>query len=99
MRRRELARLRAQGLTKQTAFRLYVSEAVSLTIVATLLGYVMSIVVTWLANEFLLELEKIVIYAPIVLIGIGLIVVTVVILAVFLFLRDTMPLRELLSYE
>jgi hypothetical protein len=67
--------------------------------VATLLGYVMSIVVTWLANEFLLELEKIVIYAPIVLIGIGLIVVTVVILAVFLFLRDTMPLRELLSYE
>jgi putative ABC transport system permease protein len=99
MRRRELARLRALGLTKQTAFRLYVSEAVSLTIVATLLGYVMSIVVTWLANEFLLELEKIVIYAPIVLIGIGLIVVTVVILAVFLFLRDTMPLRELLSYE
>jgi putative ABC transport system permease protein len=99
IRRRELARLRALGLTKKTAFKLYVSEAVSLTLVAALFGYVMSIAVTWLANEFLLELEQIVIYAPIVLIGIGVIVMAVVILAVFLFLRDTMPLRELLSYE
>jgi putative ABC transport system permease protein len=99
IRRRELARLRALGLTKRRAFVLYVFETVSLTVAATVLAYLSGIAATWSANYFVLELDQIVFFDPVLGLGIGVIVVAVTSLAWLLFKTDTMPLRELLAYE
>ncbi len=99
IRRRELARLRAIGLSKQHAFTLYIVETSALAVLATIGAYLVSVAATWLINYVSLELATTVWFSWSLVIGMGVIICCVGILARALFIRDTMPLRELLSYE
>ncbi|MCA9357210.1 FtsX-like permease family protein [Candidatus Nomurabacteria bacterium] len=98
-RRREGARLRALGMTKQRGFWLYVIETLSLTIVATVLAYVVGMAVTIFVSVQFLKLDAGVMFDLELITGLGLIIVFILAIALYLYKTDTMPLRELLSYE
>lgn len=98
-RRQGVARLRALGMTKSTAFIYYVTETVSTTFVAILCAYGVSCLLVLLLNAEFLALSAVVLFSPVLFLGIALILFFIVLLAVYLFKTDTMPLRALLSYE
>ena len=97
-RRREGARLRAIGASQSFVQRQYLAESVSLTLMATLLAYLLSIAITYGVSHYYLKLDSVAFLDTKLFLGLGLIVLLVVSIALYLFKTDKMPLRELLSY-
>lgn len=97
-RRREGARLRAIGASQSFVLKQYLLESVSLTLVAAVLAYVLSIAATYGVSQYFLKLDSVAFFDLELFIGLGLIVVLVAGIALHLFKTDKMPLRELLSY-
>jgi putative ABC transport system permease protein len=97
-RRREGARLRALGATKSYVLRQYIAETVSLTLVASVLAYTVSIVAAFFIGQYFFELTSVALFDVELVAGLGLIIVLVTMIGLYLFKSDTMPLRELLSY-
>jgi len=98
-RRREGARLRAIGMSHSYNFWLYITEATTLTLVATVLAYGVGCVVTYLVSIYFFGLESIVWFDMELVVMLGLVIFFICGMAVYLFKTDHMPLRELLSYE
>ncbi len=98
-RQREGARMRALGSTRMTVMKQYLAETISLTLVAAVFSYVLSLIITFLVSNYFLELESVVLFDAELIIGLTLIVFMVGLIGLYLFKTDTMPLRELLSYE
>ncbi|MEN9621952.1 MAG: hypothetical protein RLZZ67_386 [Candidatus Parcubacteria bacterium] len=98
-RRREGARFRTLGLTRQKSFCQYISETLSLTVVASFLAYGLSVVISALVSSYFLKLKSVVLFDLEILSGLALIVFFITGIAFFLYKSDTIQLRELLSYE
>ena len=98
-RRREGARLRAIGATRIYVLRHYLVETVSLTLLSAVVSYALSMVIAFCINTYFLQLSSTVLFDLELLIGLGLIVSFIGLIGYYLFKTDTMPLRELLSYE
>jgi putative ABC transport system permease protein len=98
-RKRAAARLRALGATKRYAFYLYLAETISTAAAAILFAYGASCLTVLAINYFVLELTEVVLFAPELIMGVGLILFFICAIAWYLFKTDTMQLRELLSYE
>lgn len=98
-RRREGARLRAIGATKSYVLRHYLIETIFLTLVSAVFSYLFSIIITFFVNKFFLRLSSSVFFDAELVIGLGLIVLSIGCIGLYLFKSDTMKLRELLSYE
>ncbi len=97
-RRREGGRLRAIGATKQFVLKQYIAETISLTLVASLLSYVVSVVAAFLISQYFFKLGSVTLFDVQLAAGLGLIVLLVGVIGLYLFKTDTMLLRELLSY-
>ena len=97
-RRREGGRLRAIGATKQFVLKQYIAETISLTLVASILAYVVSVVAAFLISQYFFKLGSVTLFDLQLVAGLGLIVLLVGAIGLYLFKTDTMPLRELLSY-
>ena len=97
-RRREGARLRALGATKTFVFRQYIAETISLTLVASVLAYIVSVLAAFLISQYFFKLGTITLFDLELIMGLGLIALLVILIGLYLFKTDTMPLRELLSY-
>ncbi len=98
-RRREGARLRAIGATRMYVLKHYLVETVSLTLVSAVVAYALSMAISFGINIYFLKLNSTVLFDTELLIGLGLIVLSIGLIGYYLFRTDTMPLRELLSYE
>jgi len=98
-RRREGARLRAIGATRAYVLRHYLIETISLTLFSAVISYALSVLISYGINTFFLKLDSTVFFDSELLIGLGLIVTSIGLIGLYLFKTDTMPLRELLSYE
>lgn len=98
-RRRDGARLRAIGSTRMKVLRQYLVETMSITAVAAFFAYGASVGATYFISTHYLNLPSPAIFDGTLLIGLGLIIVFVGVIGFYLFKSDTMPLRELLSYE
>lgn len=98
-RRREGARMRAIGATKKQVLINYLGETVSLTLVASVLSYLFSLIIAYAISNYFLGIESVVLFDADLAIGLGLIIVLVGLVGLYLFKTDTMALRELLSYE
>ncbi len=98
-RRREGARLRAIGATRAYVLRHYLIETVSLTLFSAVISYALSVLISYGINTFFLKLDSTVFFDTELLVGLGLIVTSIGCIGLYLFKTDTMPLRELLSYE
>lgn len=98
-RRRHGARLRALGMPKRTVFWSYLSETVSVTLVASLLAYLVSLLVTTIVTEQFLAIDTTTLIAFELLVGLAAIILGVFAIAYYLFKTDILPLRELMSYE
>ncbi len=98
-RRREGARLRAIGATRSYVFRHYLVETISLTLLSAVVSYALSVLISFLVNKFFLKFNSNVFFDLELVIGLGLIVSCIGLIGLYLFKRDTTPLRELISYE
>jgi putative ABC transport system permease protein len=98
-RRREGGRLRAIGATRASVLRSYLGESVTLSALATILAYLLSTLIAYGVSMYFLDLELFVLFDTELLMGSGLVLLFVAGISLFLFVRDTMPLRELLSHE
>jgi len=98
-RRREGARFRALGLSRGQSFWQYLTEALSLSLIAAVLAYGLGVLVSYGLNVYFLQLDTVVLFDPKLIAGVGLIMAFIMGIAVTLYKTDTMPLRELLSYE
>lgn len=98
-RHREGGRLRAIGATRGFVARAHLGESVTLSALATILAYLLSTVIAYGVSMYFLDLELFVLFDTELLLGSGLVLLFVAGISLFLFVRDTMPLRELLSYE
>ncbi|MFT7644478.1 MAG: putative ABC transport system permease protein [Candidatus Paceibacteria bacterium] len=98
-RRREGARFRALGLSRRESFWQYLLETVSLTIIASVLAYGLGLLASALISANFLQLESTVLFDGELIAGLGLIIFFIMGIALYLYKTDTMPLRELLSYE
>jgi ABC-type antimicrobial peptide transport system permease subunit len=74
-------------------------EALSLSLVAAVLAYGLGVLVSYGLNVYFLQLDTVVLFDPTLIAGVGLIMAFIMSIAVTLYKTDTMPLRELLSYE
>jgi putative ABC transport system permease protein len=98
-RRREGARFRALGLSKRESFWQYLIETVSVTIIASVLAYGLGVLASALISIQFLQLDAAVLFDAELIAGLGLIIFFIMGIALYLYKTDTMPLRELLSYE
>jgi len=98
-RRREGARFRALGMSRSRSFWQYLAETVSVTIIASFLAYGLSVLSTLFISSRFLQLSSTVLFAGEIVSGLVLIIFFIVGIALYLYKTDTMPLRELLSYE
>jgi predicted lysophospholipase L1 biosynthesis ABC-type transport system permease subunit len=98
-RRREGARFRALGLSRGQSFRQYLVETLSLTVIAAFFAYILGVLVTYVLSVYFLELDSAVLFDFGLASGLGLIILFIMCIATTLYKTDTMPLRELLSYE
>lgn len=98
-RRREGGRLRAIGATRGFVARAYLGESVTLSALATVIAYLLSTVISYGVSMYFLDLDLFALFDMELLMGSGLVLLFVAGISLFLFVRDTMPLRELLSYE
>jgi predicted lysophospholipase L1 biosynthesis ABC-type transport system permease subunit len=97
-RRREGGRLRAIGATQSFVFRQYMTETVSLTLIASVLAYVVSVVAAFMISQYFFKLGSVALFDLQLVAGLGLIISSIGAVGLYLFKTDTMPLRELLSY-
>ena len=97
-RRREGGRLRAIGATKQFVLKQYIAETISLTLVASILAYFVSVVAAFLISQYFFKLGSVTLFDFNLMAGLAIIVLLVGVIGLYLFKTDTMPLRELLSY-
>ena len=97
-RRREGGRLRAIGATKEVVLRQYIAETISLTLVASILAYIVSVVAAYFISQYFFKLGSVTLFDLQLVTGLGIIVLLVGAIGLYLFKTDTMPLRELLSY-
>jgi putative ABC transport system permease protein len=98
-RQREGARFRALGLSRQESFWQYLVETLSLTFIASVLAYGLGLLASALISANFLQLESAVLFDGELIAGLGLIIFFIMGIALYLYKTDTMPLRELLSYE
>ncbi len=98
-RRREGARFRALGLSRKQSFWQYFLETMSLTAIASFFAYCLGVLAAFLLGTKFLQLEEIALFDIELIAGLGLILLFISSIALFLYKTDTMPLRELLSYE
>jgi ABC-type antimicrobial peptide transport system permease subunit len=98
-RRREGARFRALGLSRRESFWQYLLETVSLTMVASVFAYGLGVLSSALISVHFLGLDTAVFFDGELMAGLGLIIFFITGIALYLYKTDTMPLRELLSYE
>jgi predicted lysophospholipase L1 biosynthesis ABC-type transport system permease subunit len=98
-RRREGARFRALGLNKKLSFWHYLIETLSLTFFAATLAYGLGMLVTAFISVQFLKLDTVALFDKELIAGLGLILFFIMGIALYLYKTDTMPLRELLSYE
>lgn len=98
-RRREGARFRALGMSKQGSFWQYIFETLSLTFIASVLAYGIGVLVTIFISTQFLKLDASILFDAELVAGLILILLFVLGIAVYLYKTDNMPLRELLSYE
>ena len=99
IRRRESGRLQALGATKSDTTKWYVTETLSLTAAAAVLSYIAGSATNYFVATYYLKVSTVVWFTPFLVFGFTGILVAVTGIAVWLIKRDTMPLRELLSYE
>lgn len=99
IRRRVMARLRALGATQHYTFRQYLSESLFITVLASAVAYIISVAALLGINHLILELDRVVFLTPMVLLATAVVIGLVAIIAWYLVRTDTMPLRELVSYE
>lgn len=97
-RRREGGRLRALGATKNFVTKWYLFETVTLTLVAAVLSYGAGIGATYATSTYFLQLDSVVWFDEALFTGFVAIILLSVLVGSVLVKRDTMPLRELLSY-
>jgi putative ABC transport system permease protein len=97
-RRREGGRLRALGATKRYVTTWYIIETVLLTVLAASIAYAAGGLGTYLVSTEFLEVSSVVLFDPLLGIGLLLIIALTALIGVVLVKSDTMPLRELLSY-
>jgi len=98
-RRREGARFRTLGLSRAQSFRQYLVETLSLTVIAALFAYGLGVLVSYGLNVYFLQLDTVVLFDLELITGLSLIILFILCIAITLYKTDTMPLRELLSYE
>lgn len=98
-RRREGGRFRALGFSKQNLLKQYLAETISLTFIATLVSYLLALIINFIINNYFLGIADVVWFDLMLIIGLMLILFLITSIAFYLFKTDTMPLRELLSYE
>ena len=98
-RRREGARLRALGATKQTVLFLYLAETVVLTLASAVTAYLLSVAISYGVSVYYIGVDTPAFYDTGLVFGLTLVVLLIAILGVYLFKSDTMPLRQLLAYE
>jgi len=98
-RRREGGRFRALGFSQTKLLKQYLSETISLTLIATVISYLLALVINFFINNYFLGIMSIVWFDPILITGLLLVLFLIVSIAFYLFKTDTMPLKELLSYE
>lgn len=98
-RRREGARLRALGATRRFVLTQYLTETVSLTLFAALISYILSMLISFFITTYYLQITSPVLFDLELIVGLGLIVLCIGLTGLYLFKKDTMPLRELISYE
>lgn len=98
-RRREGARFRALGLGKKLSFWYYLMETLSLTFFAATLAYGLGMLATTFIGVQFLKLDTVALFDKELIAGLGLILFLIMGIALYLYKTDTMPLRELLSYE
>ena len=98
-RRREGARFRALGLNKTLSFWHYLIETLSLTFFAAILAYGLGMLVATFISVQFLKLDTVALFDKELIAGLGLILFFIMGIALYLYKTDTMPLRELLSYE
>jgi len=98
-RRREGARLRAIGATRLSVLRQYLLETISLTLASAVLAYLVSMLTAFAISTYFLGLDTVAFFDLQLVLGLALIVILVGLIGLYLFKTDTMPLRELLSYE
>ncbi len=98
-RRREGARFRAIGYSKKIVFWQYILETISITIVTAVFAYVLGVLIAGGISATYLKLDNIVFFDSELLVGFGLIVVSIASIGFYLYKSDTIVLRELLSYE
>ncbi|MBP6889822.1 MAG: FtsX-like permease family protein [Candidatus Moranbacteria bacterium] len=99
MRRREGARFRAIGLSQRESFWQYLFESLSLTVIAAVFSYGVSVLISGLISSYFLKLDTVVLFDQELLLGLSLIIFFIMGIAFFLYKSDTIQLRELLSYE
>jgi putative ABC transport system permease protein len=98
-RRREGARLRALGATRAYILFRYLFETLSITLACVLLSYIFSVLISYVVTTYYLQFSSIVYFDRELLIGLLLLLAGIGLTALYLFKKDTMPLRELISYE
>jgi putative ABC transport system permease protein len=98
-RRREGARFRTLGLSRAQSFRQYLVETLSLTVIAAFFAYGLGVLVSYGLNVYFLQLDTVVLFDLELITGLSLIILFILCIAITLYKTDTMPLRELLSYE
>lgn len=98
-RRREGARFRALGLNRKRSFWHYLIETLSLTFFAATLAYGLGMLVTVFISVQFLKIDAVALFDKELVAGLSLILFFIMGIALYLYKTDTMPLRELLSYE
>jgi len=97
-RKREGARLRAVGASKRFVLVQYIVETISLTLLASIFAYMLSVLATFLISQYYFQLDTATMFDLELISSLGLIILLVALIGLYLFKTDTMPLRELLSY-
>lgn len=98
-RRRDGARFRALGASTNRIMWLYLFETTSLTFFSTVFAYLTGSGIAYVVAHYFLELGTSALFNIELILGLGLIVLLIVLIALYLFKSDNMPLRELLAYE
>jgi ABC-type antimicrobial peptide transport system permease subunit len=86
-------------LSRGQSFRQYLVETLSLTVIAAFFAYALGVLVSYGLNVYFLQLDSAVLFDLELMAGLGLIILFIMGIAITLYKTDTMPLRELLSYE
>lgn len=98
-RKKTSAQLRVLGATNTYTQKLYYAEMLAASTASVVLGYITSILVTYIVSTYYLKLDSIVWITYellVVILGIGILVIVV---AYTLWKRDGRSIREILSYE